>query len=466
MSTIIRSITLLQASGLAQSFTSRQGSVQIYFAGIVFDPQDLCCYRLSAPVEVVSLGSDDFQISLRSLGEGITWPVTLPPLDADTREAIVAVAGPLDDHTLWEFATPGEAPTIGVVAEVDADTLWPDFAASMRRRTAALAADSLDAILAALGFTHTYDLHDSNSIAALTTLKRRSGIYVLHFPDNSYYVGQSKDVAKRLAQHRRTYTNIAHLSFKALTLGQEILDLHEQEAIYVLEDKAYPLLNVIHTSITYQSSELDLIITPQEQRQWLAVPHQAYDHAPCERKAIEKNQRLKYQQKFHAFQQRSDWQELVACLRQYVAYAIPQPHCIEHDFWSISCLPSTNASTWPRLACFNMNAMEVFVIGHHKQRPADIWAFINLSAEILLDAYPTTEAFIHAHPHASLRDSSYVAAGIDQIAIQIEGLAALQRILNDPAVLSAARLLNLHLMRKRTNLYARYHCFDLADLLV
>lgn len=30
----------------------------------------------------------------------------------------------------------------------------------------------------------------------------------------------------------------------------------------------------------------------------------------------------------------------------------------------------------------------------------------------------------------------------------------------------AARLLTLHLMRKRTNLYARFHCHDLADLLL
>ena len=40
------------------------------------------------------------------------------------------------------------------------------------------------------------------------------------------------------------------------------------------------------------------------------------------------------------------------------------------------------------------------------------------------------------------------------------------RVLADPAVQSAAGLLNLRLMRKGGNIYARFHCFDLADRLV
>ena len=110
--------------------------------------------------------------------------------------------------------------------------------------------------------------------------------------------------------------------------------------------------------------------------------------------------------------------------------------------------------------------MEVFVVGHRKGQPADIWAFINVSAEAFEHTYPTDEQFIQRYPQAYLSDSAYTAVGLDQLTLHIQGLATLQDILNDPAILAAARLLNLHLMRKRINLYARYHCFDLADLLV
>jgi hypothetical protein len=68
----------------------------------------------------------------------------------------MAVAGTLPDDALWEFTAPSEIPTIGAVAEVNADTLWPDFAASMRRRAAALVADGFDASLVALGFMYTH----------------------------------------------------------------------------------------------------------------------------------------------------------------------------------------------------------------------------------------------------------------------------------------------------------------------
>lgn len=62
--------------------------------------------------------------------------------------------------------------------------------------------------------------------------------------------------------------------------------------------------------------------------------------------------------------------------------------------------------------------------------------------------------------------SNYVAAGHDQARISLDGLDLLERLFADEGVLAAARLLNLHLMRKRANLYARYHCYDLADHLL
>ncbi len=50
--------------------------------------------------------------------------------------------------------------------------------------------------------------------------------------------------------------------------------------------------------------------------------------------------------------------------------------------------------------------------------------------------------------------------------IHIRNLDSALRLLQDEAVQRAARLLNIRLMRKGATKFSRYHCFDLADLLV
>jgi hypothetical protein len=50
--------------------------------------------------------------------------------------------------------------------------------------------------------------------------------------------------------------------------------------------------------------------------------------------------------------------------------------------------------------------------------------------------------------------------------VESGNLSSAIRVLTDPAVQSAAGLLNLRLMRKGGNLFARFHCFELADQLI
>ena len=165
-------------------------------------------------------------------------------------------------------------------------------------------------------------------------------------------------------------------------------------------------------------------------------------------------------------QQRFDVKRIISCLRQYVAACIPAPARTEAAYWSVSCMPSTNASTWPRLACFNSNTMAICVVGHRKENPRQIWAFVNVANLAFRTAYPQDAAFLAVYPDATIDLVGYVAAGLDQVCIGVEGLDQLERLFCDLGIGAAARLLNVHLMRKRTNFFARFHCYDLADALI
>lgn len=430
-----------------QAFEQYHGSSQVYYFGALCDPyEDNKLHDFPGALCVGEL--TDSEVSLLLFDNRVMWPIQ--PVEPYTFEIVV--------HDMLPNRT---------IYTIPADTLWPEWATSQRRIFAALEADGLDATLTALGFTQTLGVRGLGSIDALLPKKERSGIYILHFANGSYYVGQSVDITKRYQQHLRTYGRIEQLSYRPVPRKQIALDEAEIETIYILEEKGYALLNIIHASVSNQSSDFDLLMHPDDQKRWAAT-HAPQEHAASHqpRIVITEEQRLKQGHKFKAFQRRHDVQEITSLLHHYVTHCVPEPRLTEYSYWSVSCMPSTNASTFPRIACFNMNVMEVFVVGHDKYDQNQIWSFINIARSKFEEIYPSTEEFHRKYPCATIRESAYIAAGIDQLAISMEGIESVCQVLCDPAVIQAARLLSLHLMRKRTNIYGRYHCFDLADTLV
>lgn len=85
----------------------------------------------------------------------------------------------------------------------------------------------------------------------------------------------------------------------------------------------------------------------------------------------------------------------------------------------------------------------------------------------MLEQYPSEGKFYRQYPGTWChRHRNYRTAGEDQMQVELGDLDSAMRVLADPAVQSAAGLLNLRLMRKGGNIYARFHCFDLADQLI
>ena len=432
---------------------SMTAPLRCFFAGVIYDPVDAVAYRLRAPVEVQFGAERELILPLPTLNDYL-WVIELPHAPVDPEDVTVIAEGPITEDNLWEFCRPDEHPQLGSPATIDSDLHWPEWAASIRRWDATVEVAGLPAILANLGFAPP----TSNLVPP-----KKVGIYVLHMADGWAYVGQSVDLIARLAKHRRNYPTLRQVSVLHLPRTKYGLDEREIETIQILESRGIPLLNIVHASITYQSSPFDDLVLPDDQRRWLADPT-TLPAGP--RAVIAADLRAKQAGKFTRLQQRPDAQRLIACLRQYVAACIPAPARTEPAYWSVSCLPSTNASTWPRIACFNSNAMEVCVVGHFKANPRQIWAFVNLSNLAFRAAYPQDTLFLAAYPGATIDVVGYAAAGLDQVSIEVVGIDQLERLLHDPGIVAAARLLNLHLMRKRTNLYARFHCYDLADKLI
>lgn len=63
-------------------------------------------------------------------------------------------------------------------------------------------------------FDEAFDVKGRLSISDLfPKSKKRCGIYLLNFSDNTFYIGQAINAVKRFSQHRKNYNNIVRYWF-------------------------------------------------------------------------------------------------------------------------------------------------------------------------------------------------------------------------------------------------------------
>lgn len=176
--------------------------------------------------------------------------------------------------------------------------------------------------------------------------------------------------------------------------------------------------------------------------------------------------REQFHGKFVKMQARSDFAQVVDILRQYVQECIPAPPLTERDYWCVTAMPSSGH----RISVINMHWMEVLVLLYSPDEGDVGYGFINVDGDILKRAYKTEGGLKKQHPLAWYEQPVYKKsagkAGINTVAIFADTIEALRMLLDDPVVLDAARHLNWAVMHLGRNIYARFHCYDLADLLV
>jgi hypothetical protein len=114
--------------------------------------------------------------------------------------------------------------------------------------------------------------------------------------------------------------------------------------------------------------------------------------------------------------------------------------------------------------------MELLVTGFYLDDPRETWTFVNVDEDKLIETYPREDDFQKKYPFAAFEYIPYtriaIDGGINTVTIMTDGLTNMMTILKDPGVLDAARSLNWQALCQGRNSYARFHCFDLADLLV
>jgi len=312
-----------------------------------------------------------------------------------------------------------------------------------------------------LGFDKYFYAKGMRSIAGQFTQNNRCGIYILHFENGEFYVGLAIDVVNRYAQHRQNHKDIEFVSFKEVAKSN-LPDI-EKETVYALENLKKPLRNINIVSIIIGETDLDLIVTPNEQTQWLNY-ELGIDSLKTERFEYPEL-RKKYLKKFQTLSKYEHFEDVKNILQSYVLETIPFPCKTEYSFWSISCLPSTGDKPLYRTNIFWQETLVCFQDQYFNEQTQlneiENLILIWLSKSKLADHF-TQDELMKKFQTLEFVDRVWESGGQDQQCILIS-VSEFFAFFNTKEIKDAIKEFNLRLMRKGGCNWNRYHCFALAD---
>lgn len=290
---------------------------------------------------------------------------------------------------------------------------------------------------------------------------------MLKFDDLSYYVGISIDVVKRFSQHRMRFDDIAALTFiEHPEANQRIL---EEKIIHKLEASAVRLRNREHASLPQGVSDLDLVITTEQQNFWLGNP----DFIDLEgARPIDDSMYLRYKDEYKKFCALPEKNMCLAFIKEYLNAAIPSWQKTEMSFWSLTCLPKSPyklSYQQPAFARMNLSRQEVLTIGKNlsfKGKSMKDFCIFFVAESPLRAACGGSEEFAKKYPFVDTWDHRYRDGGHDQACLVVNGVGNAKAILCDHDFRKSLRLFNLRLMQKNACLWQQNHCLALVEAAV
>lgn len=313
-----------------------------------------------------------------------------------------------------------------------------------------------DEHLRALGFPAWQEVSGRLSVADLHARRKRCGIYVLGFEDGERYVGQAVDVVSRFNQHRKTHADLSHLTFKEVPRAK--LDEVERHHIHHLEAQGLRLRNIAHMSVVTGERDLDLVVTPNEQEQWLSGDTEGLQDAPVQ--VRDDDLRRRHHRSFERFMTLPQAHDVLLLLGVYLDMTVPFPRRTELTFWNVSCLPYGGPPRTPLYCRVSLNMQEVLALGVDEH---GIWASFHLASSVYQQALGEDWRAQLTERGWETTDHQYQPGGHDQMQLFAGSFEDVREVLLNPLHSDGMRLFNLRLMRKGPTYYSKYHSLDLAE---
>lgn len=285
-----------------------------------------------------------------------------------------------------------------------------------------------------------------------------SGVYILQFVNNEYYVGQTVKLLNRLKAHQKVYNDIQHVYFKPVAAADLLAE--ETATISLLESNQFRIRNL-------KQIEFNSLFNSNHQKEWLVnldfnfLSGNKFDNYKV---------RQKYESNFISFSSNPYFNDFVLFVSEYVKRSIPNYIASEYNYWSISCLPKYLAKE-NCISRININSIPVLSVYLNPDNSLTMMLCVSkFPFLVYLDEHGGFGSIFDSIPSLKLeiRDAFENAEG-DELILFIDQ-ADFLNALNNKIILEAIRMLNLRMMN-RTGKEIKYrrtvfHCLDLSNILI
>lgn len=284
-----------------------------------------------------------------------------------------------------------------------------------------------------------------------------SGIYILEFRNNEYYIGQAKKIQVRIKQHFKKYNDIVTIYFKPTT--EDLLLSEENTTIAIFETQKLRIRNLKQVEFLNVFDEV-------QQEKW--VSNLTYNTL-IGSKFNNDDVRNKLKDRYLKLKEKLYFKEIINLLRKYIKSAIPNYLASEFNYWNITCLPNY----LKKINCIiriNINSVPVLSVFEEPDNTLTFMLYVskvpflkylkqnNDSFRLLSETIPSLRI--------DLRNAFEEKTEGDEITVLINQ-EDFQNALENELLISSIRLFNLRMMnktgREEKNRRAVSHCLDLSD---
>ncbi|TXD45938.1 GIY-YIG nuclease family protein [Polaribacter sp. IC073] len=284
-----------------------------------------------------------------------------------------------------------------------------------------------------------------------------SGIYIIEFRNNEYYIGQAKKIQVRIKQHLKKYNDIITVYFKPII--EDLLLFEENRIIGLFESKELRIRNL---------KQIEFLNVFDAEQQELWVSNFNYNLLTGS-KFNNTDVRVKFKDRYLKFKKKSYFDEIINLLRKYIKSTIPNYLASEFNYWNLTCLPNylKKSNCVTRI---NINSVPVLSVFEEPDNSLTFMLYVskvpylrsleekNDSFKSLLETIPSLKL--------DLRDAYEEKTEGDEITVLISQ-KDFHCALENKLLISSIRLFNLRMMNRtgREEKYRRAvsHCLDLSD---
>jgi tetratricopeptide (TPR) repeat protein len=284
-----------------------------------------------------------------------------------------------------------------------------------------------------------------------------SGIYILEFSNNEYYVGQAKKVQVRIKQHLKKHNDIVNIYFKPTI--ENLLLSEENTTIAFFESKELRIRNL---------KQIDFLNVFNEIHQEKWVSDLNYNTITGS-KFNNYDVRNKFKERYLKLNEKLYFEDLICLLRKYIKSTIPNYLASEFNYWNITCLPNYLKKS-NCISRININSVPVLSVF---EEPDNSLTFMLCVSKLpflkhLKQKNDSFKLFSETIPSLRLDLSNAFQEKTegDEIAVLINQ-KDFQKALENELLTFSIRLFNLRMMNKtgREEKYRRAvsHCLYLSD---